>query len=63
MFHFPGGLKDYLAATLGKEFTVTREIFSGRPEKTGGHGNLYAHVRVMLPEGGDPELESLMRHR
>lgn len=35
----------------------------GLPEKTGGHGNLYAHVRVMLPEGGDPELESLMRGR
>ncbi len=33
----------------------------GLPEKTGGHGNLYAHVRVMLPEGGDPELEALMR--
>jgi DnaJ-class molecular chaperone len=33
----------------------------GLPEKTGGHGDFYAHVRVMLPEGGDPELESLMR--
>ena len=33
----------------------------GLPEKTGGHGDLYAHVRVMLPESGDPELESLMR--
>lgn len=33
VFHFPGGLKDYLAATLGKEFTVTREIFAGRTEK------------------------------
>ncbi len=33
----------------------------GLPEKTGGHGDLYAHVRVMLPEGGDPELEALMR--
>lgn len=35
----------------------------GLPEKAGGHGNLYAHVRVMLPEGGDPELETLMRGR
>jgi len=35
----------------------------GLPEKTGGHGNLYAHVRVMLPEGGDPELEALMRRQ
>ncbi|HEY6633621.1 MAG TPA: DnaJ C-terminal domain-containing protein [Rhizobiaceae bacterium] len=33
----------------------------GLPEKTGGHGDLYAHVRVMLPESGDAELETLMR--
>jgi DnaJ-class molecular chaperone len=33
----------------------------GLPEKTGGHADLYAHVRVMLPEGGDAELEALMR--
>ena len=32
----------------------------GLPEKTGGHGDLYAHVRVMLPDG-DHELESLVR--
>ena len=30
----------------------------GLPEKTGGHADLYAHIRVMLPEGGDPELEA-----
>ena len=32
----------------------------GLPLKTGGHGDLFAHVRVMLPEG-DHELEALMR--
>jgi len=40
VFHFPGGLKDYLQATLGKEYTVTREIFAGKSEKSGGHGSL-----------------------
>ncbi|WP_027164635.1 DnaJ C-terminal domain-containing protein [Mesorhizobium sp. WSM3224] len=35
----------------------------GLPEKTGGHGDLYAHVRLMLPEGGDADLEALMRNR
>ncbi|MBL8584438.1 MAG: J domain-containing protein [Rhizobiaceae bacterium] len=35
----------------------------GLPVKTGGHADLYVHVRVMLPEGGDPELEALMRKR
>ncbi|MGX5846440.1 DnaJ C-terminal domain-containing protein [Mesorhizobium sp. PL10] len=33
----------------------------GLPEKAGGHGDLYAHVRIMLPEGGDSDLEALMR--
>ncbi len=40
VFHFPGGLKDYLAAQIGKEFTVTREIFAGKTEKSGGHGSV-----------------------
>ncbi|MGX5840734.1 DnaJ C-terminal domain-containing protein [Mesorhizobium sp. ArgA1] len=35
----------------------------GLPEKAGGHGDLYAHVRIMLPEGGDSDLEALMRAR
>ena len=34
----------------------------GLPLKSGGHGDLYAHVRVMLPEH-DEELEKLMRAR
>jgi topoisomerase-4 subunit B len=55
VFHFPGGLKDYLAATLGKDFTVTREIFAGRTEKTGGHG---AMEWAITWYGGDPQLHS-----
>ncbi|GAK71019.1 DNA topoisomerase IV subunit B [Agrobacterium rubi TR3 = NBRC 13261] len=55
VFHFPGGLKDYLAATLGKEFTVTREIFSGKTEKTGGHGAMEWAVTWY---GGDAQLHS-----
>lgn len=35
----------------------------GLPEKTGGNADLYAHVRVMLPEHGDEELEALMKKR
>ncbi|CDX45994.1 Heat shock protein DnaJ [Mesorhizobium plurifarium] len=35
----------------------------GLPEKAGGRGDLYAHVRLMLPEGGDAELEALMRRQ
>ncbi len=55
VFHFPGGLKDYLAATLGKDFTVTREIFAGKTEKTGGHG---AMEWAITWYGGDPLVHS-----
>ncbi|MGI6853019.1 DNA topoisomerase IV subunit B [Mesorhizobium sp. 1B3] len=40
IFHFPGGLKDYLGATLGDEIQVTRDIFAGKSEKQGGHGSI-----------------------
>lgn len=35
----------------------------GLPTKTGEKADLYVHVRVMLPEGGDRELEALMKKR
>ncbi|SNZ07977.1 DNA topoisomerase IV subunit B [Cohaesibacter gelatinilyticus] len=68
-FHFPGGLKDYLSASLGKQNFVTPEIFAGKTEKTGGHGavewavcwyagdgfsNSYCNT-VPTPEGGTHE--------
>jgi topoisomerase IV subunit B len=40
VFHFPGGLKDYLAAQLGAEFQVTRDMFAGKTEKLSGHGSV-----------------------
>jgi DnaJ-class molecular chaperone len=43
--------------------TVLRLKGRGLPEKGGGHADLYAHVRIMLPESGDPELEALMKKR
>ena len=69
VFHFPGGLKDYLVASLGDEFQVTREVFAGRSEKQGGHGavewavtwfggdgfvNSYCNT-IPTPEGGTHE--------
>ncbi|KAA1178565.1 DNA topoisomerase IV subunit B [Rhizobium tropici] len=55
VFHFPGGLKDYLKATMGNEFTVTREIFAGKTEKESGHGSL---EWAMTWYGGDPQIHS-----
>ncbi|WP_319531648.1 DNA topoisomerase IV subunit B [uncultured Cohaesibacter sp.] len=68
-FHFPDGLKDYLSATLGKQNFVTREIFAGKTEKSGGHGAVewavcwyggdgFSHSycnTVPTPEGGTHE--------
>ncbi|MGH6925796.1 MAG: DNA topoisomerase IV subunit B [Propylenella sp.] len=39
-FHFPGGLKDYLAEALNGEALVGSEIFAGRTDRHGGHGSV-----------------------
>ena len=33
----------------------------GLPLKTGGRDDLYVHVRIMLPEGGDAGLEQFIK--
>lgn len=35
----------------------------GLPTKTGGRGNLYVEPRIVLPDGGDAELEAFLRAR
>lgn len=40
VFHFPGGLKDFLASSLNNEYQVTSEIFAGKTEQRGGHGSV-----------------------
>jgi topoisomerase-4 subunit B len=37
-FHFPGGLKDYLAAAIHADTLVHPDIFSSRSGRVGGHG-------------------------
>ncbi len=39
-FHFPGGLKDYLTASIDGQTRVTKDIFAGRVEKKEGHGSV-----------------------
>ncbi|MEM8539869.1 MAG: DNA topoisomerase IV subunit B [Pseudomonadota bacterium] len=39
-YHFPGGLKDYLEATLSGDQRITSTIFAGKTEKSGGHGSV-----------------------
>ncbi len=40
VFHFPGGLKDYLSETIAGKTLVSKEVFAGRVEKPGGHGTV-----------------------
>jgi topoisomerase-4 subunit B len=54
-FHFPGGLKDFLVASLGDEQLVTREVFAGKSARPGGHGSLEWAVTW---HGGDGFLNS-----
>jgi len=54
--HFPGGLKDYLAAGLEKVTLVHPDIFSGRTEKKGGHGS--AEWAVAFMADADPTISS-----
>jgi topoisomerase-4 subunit B len=37
-FHFPGGLKDYLAAAIHADTLVHPDIFAGKSGRTGAHG-------------------------
>jgi topoisomerase-4 subunit B len=55
VFHFPGGLKDYLESTLGKEHRVTRDIFAGKTERPGGHGSMEWAITWY---GGDTSISS-----
>ena len=40
VFHFPGGLKDFLEASISNQFKVTPEPFAGKTAKSSGHGAL-----------------------
>ncbi len=38
VFHFPGGLNEYLMTTVGKQMQVTDQPFAGSTDKKSGHG-------------------------
>ena len=59
IFHFPGGLKDFLQASIGKTHLVTAEPFSGKSEKTSGHGALEWAVTW---HGDDGVYQFLLQH-
>jgi topoisomerase-4 subunit B len=52
VFHFPGGLKEYLEATINGQTRVTKDLFAGRLEKEGGHGSVEWAVCWVADEDG-----------
>jgi topoisomerase-4 subunit B len=51
-FHFPGGLKEYLEATIEGQTRVTKDLFAGRTEKQNGHGSVEWAVCWVADEDG-----------
>jgi topoisomerase-4 subunit B len=52
VFHFPGGLRDYLLSTIEGKTLVTKELFVGHLEKEGGHGSVEWAVAWVADEDG-----------
>jgi topoisomerase-4 subunit B len=51
-FHFPGGLKDYLAADIEGQELVVDQAFTGKVEKDGKHGSVEWAVAWTAVEDG-----------
>jgi topoisomerase IV subunit B len=59
VFHFPNGLADYLAETVGERSTITPEPFSGRIERQGEAGAV--EWAVTWTSEGFGEADGLLR--
>jgi len=51
VFHFPGGLKEFLTVTIEGKTRVAKEVFAGRVEKQGGHGSVEWAVAWINDDG------------
>ena len=52
VFHFPGGLKDYLAADIEGQDMVVDQPFTGKVEKPGKHGSVEWALAWLAAEDG-----------
>ena len=52
VLHFPGGLKDYLAQDIEGKDLVAEQSFTGKVEKSGGHGSLEWAVAWLSEDDG-----------
>ena len=52
VFHFPGGLKDYLASEIEGLTRVTKDLFAGNIQREGKHGSVEWAVAWVSDEDG-----------
>ena len=52
VFHFPGGLKDYLASEIEGLTRVTKDLFAGNIQREGKHGSIEWAVAWVSDEDG-----------
>jgi topoisomerase-4 subunit B len=52
VFHFPGGLKDFLASRIEGQETIAKDVFAGKIEREGGHGTVEWAVTWLAHEDG-----------
>ena len=52
VFHFPGGLKDYLAQDVAGKTLVTDLVFSGKVTRQAGHGSLEWAIAWLADDDG-----------
>jgi topoisomerase-4 subunit B len=52
VFHFPGGLKDYLLSTIEGQTLVTKDVFAGTVKKEAGHGSVEWAIAWVADEDG-----------
>ncbi len=52
VFHFPGGLRDFLATRINGAETVTKDVFAGSIKREGGHGSVEWAVAWLIDEDG-----------
>jgi topoisomerase-4 subunit B len=52
VFHFPGGLRDFLANRINGAEMVTKDVFAGSVKREGGHGSVEWAVAWLIDEDG-----------
>ena len=52
VFHFPGGLKEFLSSSIEGTTQVTKEMFAGKTGKDDGHGSVEWAVAWITDEDG-----------